>query len=100
MSEEKQVEIKAIALELAGAMQQARDREVSGLFKEIKNEIKYLRTDLGKLESSITALEGAYNDEVRPNIKTWNSNADTSKWITRAVGGILIAAIMSLIIIQ
>ena len=52
--------IKSIAQELALASHQAKDRETSGLFQEIRNSIEKVETKLTDLKSSVDSLEASY----------------------------------------
>ncbi len=50
-------ELKEIALEIGGAMQQGRDKEVSSLFKEIKNDQKMIKEDVEFLKEKFVELD-------------------------------------------
>jgi len=100
MSKEQESLIKQIALELAGSMQQGRDREVSGLFRDIKSSIEGLEGDVKGLKKAVQALEADYKTNVLPNIKTWNGAADNQKRGFWTVFGVAVVALLGLIGIQ
>lgn len=100
MSAEEQEYIKKIAQELATASHQSRDREVSGLFKEINNKLDNLERDIKEIRKSVQDLESDYKEKVLPNVKTWDGTAEALKWGIRIVVGILITAIVGLVVTQ
>jgi len=94
--------IRDLAEELSLASHQSKDKEVSGLFKEIKADVRALKTDLAKLELAVVKLENLYSKDILPNLKSWNDVTDNykddKKWITRLIGGILLTAVLGLIL--
>lgn len=79
--------IDKVAKELMLASHQSRDKEVSALFKEIRTEIRNMRKDLDSLEQSFKSLE----EQVVPNIQTWNK---TSEGFSR-IAWIVITAVLA-----
>lgn len=76
MSEETKSYIDKVAKELMMASHQSRDKEVSGLFREIKGDIKNMKSDLERVELAVIKLQAAYEDNVLPNMKTWNQTSE------------------------
>lgn len=75
------------------------NKETSGLFAEIKSEIKAIKTDIGRLEVSVISLEKSYKNDVLPNVKTWNdTSANQSKavWIVMTCVIITLAGVIGL----
>ncbi len=94
MSQDVQDYINKIAKELALAQHQSRDREVSGLFKEISANIKSLKNDLTRLERSVGELQEDYKQNVLPNVNTWNKTSENQN---KVVWFIILAVIAALL---
>lgn len=56
MTQDNRNYIKAVAEELALAMHQSRDKEVSGLFSEIKDDISSLRDEVKVMREQVQPL--------------------------------------------
>lgn len=100
MSTEEKAYIRQLAEELALASHQARDKEVSGLFMDIKRSITGLERDVKDLRVAVEALESDYKSNVLPNIKTWNSTADNQSRVVWIVIGAVIVALLGVIGLQ
>lgn len=93
--------IDQVARELMLASHQSRDKEVSGLFKEIKSDINNMRSDLDRIEGAVVDLQSLYSTEILPNVKSWNSTSANVEWGVRIVMGVLLtAAVGALIALQ
>lgn len=89
MSLEEERLIKKIANELAGSMQQGRDKEVSGLFRDLKKDIQAIRNDLNRLEDTVKRYESIVESHKLIEYKV-DAVTDNQKWVVRAlIGGII-----------
>jgi uncharacterized protein YicC (UPF0701 family) len=89
--------IKQIARELALASHQSKDKEVSGLFADIKRRMETIESNLISVKEDITKIKDLLDDKVTPNINSWNSNTETLKWVNRVVITAVILGILALI---
>lgn len=69
MSIEEKEYLKKLAQELSAASHQSRDKEVSGLFREIKNDIESMKKDLSHLEDAVYRLEESYTSFDKKSVK-------------------------------
>lgn len=105
MSSEEHEYIKKIAQELATASHQSRDREVSGLFRDINNRIDILinhisgvQSDLEDLRSELKTFKKAYNELDKKTVKY--DLGMTMLFSFFGVAGLaLVGAILNLVII-
>ena len=108
-------ELTKIAESIGLAMQQSRDKEVSGLFKEVKTDITLFHKDVdGKVdkiysrfdqvEDDISELKNYLANEILPNVYKWNNTSETyvsdKTWVIRLILGIVITAVIGLILVQ
>lgn len=108
-------ELTKIAESIGLAMQQSRDKEVSGLFKEIKTDIALFRKDFegavdkmnsrfDQVEEDVSELENYLTNEISPNVYKWNNTSETyvsdKTWVIRLILGIVITAVIGLILVQ
>lgn len=94
MSEDDKKYIRDYLKELSLASHQSKDREVSGLFKEIRAEIRSIRDDLDRLESAIVVLQESYTETVVKNVNTWNLTSERQRkieWLI--ISGVVTAAL-------
>lgn len=98
MSEEKEAAlIRKLAKELALASHQSRDKEVSGLFREIKSSLNALESDVSSLRKAVEGLESDYKEKILPNVNTWNSTSDNVGRVVWVVVSAVILALLALI---
>lgn len=108
----------------------SKNREVSDLFSSIDKKVdkidkidkkvdklvisdENLTASVNKLQTSYEEeilpnvkswndITETYENEILPNIKTWNETSDTykddKKWLVRLIGGILVTAVLALIL--
>lgn len=106
MSTESEQILKKLTEQINNLVLQAhssKNKEVSGLFSEIKTDIRLIRNDfilfkndLGKLEASVNDLQTSYKTDVTPNLNTWNKTSDNQSrggWI------VITAVILAILVV-
>ncbi len=90
MTQRDQNYIKEIAQELALAMHQSRDKEVSGLFSEIKDDIGELRKEVETMRSQIQPIlsEAEFSRQFWAKVKT---GGNFLTWTVGVIAAALIA---------
>ena len=89
--------IKKIARELALASHQSKDKEVSGLFADIKRRMETIENNLVEVKHDIQKVKELMDDKITPNINSWNSNTETLKWVNRVVITAVILGLLALV---
>lgn len=101
MTEEARQEVREYIRELQTASHQSREKEISGLFRDINAsmdrlflENKRSHEEFLELKKTIEELQRSYTDTVIKNVNMWNSTSERQRkveWLI--ISGVVTAAL-------
>ena len=67
--------------------------------REMRSDIKNIRTDLERMELSLKKIQNNYEDQILPNINTWNATSENQNKVVWIVISAVIAALLGVILV-